>query len=195
MSSLKLRLSLLTVLAVLGLSACGQGPTDWDPPVPTPNSTSEASPRINAPRGVPEHLAVPAEAIPETAAGARAFLTYYWGTAGHHAMTTGELAPLRAVTQNTCHTCKVSMEWIGLTYATRAELKIKEFTVSDFGPLNDTERAGEYRMRATVRTGEMRLVPQRDTPRIFEASEHRVDHILVRTSRGWAIADWSLAGD
>lgn len=163
----------LTVLttAALTLTSCDDnGGTTAPPPTasPTPPATSEpASPTPTETTSGPVEPEMPDEARARSAAGAKAFVEFYWATV-NYAQTTGDLALLRSMATESCSGCRggadsiakvyrkggriigghwrllkaVPLETAAGTWSVSTDVHVSRRRIVGAGSLNETSRAG-----------------------------------------------------
>jgi hypothetical protein len=101
----------LVVVPLLTLASCGGDPHKPPPLTLSPSPTQSPSP---TPTG-PVAPTMPAAAKAKTAAGAKAFVEYYWQVV-NYAQSTGDTAPLKALSATHCSGCNGGNAYIERVY-------------------------------------------------------------------------------
>ena len=133
-----LRLAALLTTVGLTLTGCGGAP---EPPPPPKAQESPAPSATATPSAAPTPPAMPAKARKNSRAGAIAFARHYVALI-NHAQAIGDTAPLAAVEDAACESCRNGREFVRRVYASGGRISGGELRVSDALAIPDSTTGG-----------------------------------------------------
>ena len=137
----KKRISRVAVgVVALLLAAVLAGCDDEDPPEPQGpiESSSEPTSSATTPPAEPTPTdpvapTLPTEAEPETNAGAKAFVSYYWEVV-NYAQHTGDVDPLKSISEDNCEGCNGGISYITRVYRRGGHIVGGDFELASAAP-------------------------------------------------------------
>jgi uncharacterized protein DUF6318 len=171
-------LTAVGALLVAGLAGCDGG--DAPTPAPLEPLTSSASPTEPSESPAPT---MPAEAQGTSVAAAKSFARYFIGTI-NHALSTGDVRPLKDASEAGCVSCNVLARNISRVYAGGGHIESEGWTV-------DAITAGETAPRTILVLGmsfgrEEVFRPDEETTR-HKPSRGSFTTYLTHGSEGWRV--------
>lgn len=181
-------LGALALAAVLTLSACSSD--DPEPKVaPTPSASVTATPTSPPSSGNGEPLA-PQELSRSDAAGAKAFVEYYWDLVDF-AQASGDVDALASVSLPSCEACEGGMASIEKTYDQGGSIEGGEATVRELSA-KPVQRGDDVVFEVQVRvvtTRQQVRVPGKK-PSTYPPGDTRLQFIVEQVDGAWKVGRW-----
>nr|WP_246416454.1 DUF6318 family protein [Nocardioides luti] len=173
----------------LGLGACsGDHP---QPKIAPPESSAPTSGSPSAEPG-PVEPTMPAAAKRHDAAGAEAFVEYYWELV-NYAQATGEVAQLRQVALKSCSACSGGLRGIVDTYEAGGSITGGEIEVVTrrASPFSAGPRSGFTVTVIVATTAQTVKAPGKRTKHL-DPGRTKIQLVVQRTRANWMIGRWDV---
>lgn len=178
------------VVPLLVLSGCSSD--DPQPKIAPPETTAPTQTTSPTPSG-PVEPTMPAAAKQQSAAGAEAFVAYFWEVA-NYAQATGDIASLEDLTTSTCEACQGATSFLRGVYRRGGTVTGGESSVSKLR--SEKLFAGNkvfYRVTFTVTNTRQRVdEPGGDRDRVYPAASVTDRFVLNRVDGQWRLAIWEV---
>jgi hypothetical protein len=157
---------------------------------PTPSS-SPSEPESSSPSEPtttdtgPVEPTLPAEATPETKAGAEAFVEYYWDVV-NYATFTGDVAKLKRLDQPSCQGCKGGIRFLEHVYSSGGRMVGGEYRVVRLEAAQSP--SGDWAITTYTRVGLQRAVDAGELSETFPAGRGKWLMALTWFDGAWSVA-------
>jgi len=184
----------LVVVTGLGSGVLG-GCSGGDPePRIAPSSPMSASASKPSSASGPVEPTMPAAARQHTAAGAEAFVRFYWEMADY-AQATGDTSGLKPLAERQCGACTGGVAFVESVYRKGGHIHGGETSVER--AVATKMRSGQavlYRVVVRVDSDRQRVeVPGRKKDRIYGAGTSSIQFLLRPTRQAWSVTYWDRA--
>lgn len=178
----------MSLLPLLALGACsGDGAV---PKVAPSSGGTEPAARTTTSPGDPVEPTMPPEARRTDAAGAEAFVKYYWAMV-NYAQATGDLGGLRSLASKACRACEGGFRFLKSVYGDGAAIRGGRMTLSHVtsAPVGsgDERRVVRFKLANTRQTVDY---PGTRRDRVYKPAVIAGEAIVVEAAGGWRMEYW-----